>query len=756
MQDQKVLDLASEEAVAEMKERLNGVVRPDEELLLCLSADVAEEGRYGERWVVMTPERLLVAEARNGSVATVKDIPVRKVKSARAEALVGAGVLEVTLDDGRQEELTRYTSSLNREFAWAAKSIEEYVKDGKKPIPHVAEEDERKLICQTCKGIIPPWLDGVCPRCLKKSRTLGRIMSYAAPYKVLCALAVAITLVQLAVDLVPPYFNKILLDGVFNFGNGWEMAKRGRWLLLIVIAMAVLRLLGTGLASARGFITAWLGARVTFDVRAQLYQYLQRLTLRFYDKKQTGNLISRMSNDTNHLHWLVVDMIPDLVVNSLQLVGITAVLFWMNWKLAIFVLVPAPAVAAVSVVFMRRIHRVYGKQWHLWARMHEVINNTLSGIRIVKAFAQEDQEIRRFSGRNTDLFTAQVRAERTWATFWPPMAFLTSLGGLLVWVFGGRQVLGGEMTIGVLMAFMGYLGMFYGPISFLPRLNDWISRSLTSAERIFEVLDSEPEPYQDPEAVSMPRIEGKVEFRDVTFGYDKYKPVLHSITFTVEPGKMIGLVGHSGAGKTTVINLLCRFYDPDEGQILIDGVDIRKIKLEDLRRQIGIVPQEPFLFSGTVAENISYGKPTASREEIIRAAIAANAHDFIMRMPDGYDSQVGDRGGRLSGGEKQMIAIARAVLHNPRILILDEATASVDSETEKRIQDALARLVESRTTFAIAHRLSTLKSANHLLVLDHGRIAEYGTHEELMEKQGTYYRLVQIQAELSKAVVVGG
>jgi len=232
--------------------------------------------------------------------------------------------------------------------------------------------------------------------------------------------------------------------------------------------------------------------------------------------------------------------------------------------------------------------------------------------------------------------------------------------------------------------------------------------------------------------------------------------VLHNITFTVEPGKMIGLVGHSGAGKTTVINLLCRFYDPDEGQILIDGVDIRKIKLEDLRRQIGIVPQEPFLFSGTVAENISYGKPTASREEIIRAAIAANAHDFIMRMPDGYDSQVGDRGGRLSGGEKQMIAIARAVLHNPRILILDEATASVDSETEKRIQDALARLVESRTTFAIAHRLSTLKSANHLLVLDHGRIAEYGTHEELMEKQGTYYRLVQIQAELSKAVVVGG
>ncbi|MGQ9696490.1 MAG: ABC transporter ATP-binding protein [Armatimonadota bacterium] len=756
MQGQAVLDLENKTAVAEMKERLNGLVRPDEELLLCVSADVAEEGRFGERWVVMTPERLLVAEKRNGSVAAVKDVPVQKVKSARAEALVGAGVLEVTLDDGRQEVLASYTSSLNREFAWAAKSIEEYAKEGRRPAPLLTDEDGRKLICHTCKGIIPPWLDGICPRCLKKSRTLGRIMAYAAPYKVLCALAVAITLVQLAVDLVPPYFNKILLDGVFNFQNGWEMAKRGKWLVMIVLAMAGLRLLGTGLASARGFITAWLGARVTFDVRAQLYQYLQRLTLRFYDKKQTGNLISRMSNDTNNLHWLVVDMIPDLVVNSLQLVGITAVLFWMNWKLAIWVLVPAPAVAVVSVVFMRRIHRVYGKQWHLWARMHEVINNALSGIRIVKAFAQEEQEVRRFSGRNTDLFTAQVRAERTWATFWPPMAFLTRLGGLLVWVFGGRQVLGGEITIGVLMAFMGYLGMFYGPISFLPRLNDWISRSLTAAERIFEVLDSEPEAYEDPEAVPMPRIEGKVEFRNVVFGYDKYKPVLHNISFTVEPGKMIGLVGHSGAGKTTVINLLCRFYDPDEGQILIDGVDIRKIRLEDLRRQIGIVPQEPFLFSGTVAENISYGKPNATRDEIIQAAIAANAHDFIMRMPDGYDSQVGDRGGRLSGGEKQMIAIARAILHNPRILILDEATSSMDSETEKHIQDALARLVESRTTFAIAHRLSTLNSADHLLVLDHGRVVEYGTHEELMERQGTYYRLVQLQAELSKTVAVGG
>jgi len=756
LQKRAVLDLNDSEAVAAMRERLNGVVGGDEELLLCAAADIADGDRFGERWLVLTPERILVAEQRNGSMEPIVQLPLSQVKSAKTETLVGAGILEVTLDDGRRIELLRYTSTLNQEFAWAARSIDEFLRERKKPTLLVSEDEGKKLICPNCKGIIPPWLEGVCPRCIKKSKTLRRIMSYATPYKGLCALAVAITLVQLGVDLIPPYFNKILLDGVFNFNNPMTMPERGRLLLLIVLAMAGLRLLGTGLASARGFITAWLGAKVTYDVRAQLYQYLQRLSLRFYDKKQTGNLISRMSNDTNNLHWLVVDMIPDLVVNSLQLVGITAVLLWMNWKLTIFVLLPAPVVAVFSVAFMRRLHRVYGKQWHLWARMHEVINNVLSGIKIVKAFAQEEQEVKRFSRRNADLFSAQVRAERTWAAMWPPMAFLSGLGGLLVWLFGGHQVLDGSITIGVLMAFIGYLGMFYGPIQFLPRLNDWISRSLTAAERIFEVLDSEPEAYEDPNAVSIPRIEGRVEFRNVTFGYDKYKPVLHNVSFTVEPGKMLGLVGHSGAGKTTVINLLCRFYDVDEGQILIDGVDIRKLKLEDLRRQIGIVPQDPFLFSGTVAENISYGKPHATRDEIIRAAIAANAHDFIMQMPDGYDSQVGDRGGRLSGGEKQMIAIARAILHNPRILILDEATSSMDSETEKRIQEALARLVESRTTFAIAHRLSTLKSADHLLVLDHGRVVEYGTHEELMEKQGTYYRLVQIQSELSRSIAVGG
>jgi ATP-binding cassette subfamily B protein len=330
------------------------------------------------------------------------------------------------------------------------------------------------------------------------------------------------------------------------------------------------------------------------------------------------------------------------------------------------------------------------------------------------------------------------------------ISLFTAMGTLLVWYVGGRQVLGETMTLGTLMAFLFYLGMFYAPLQSLSWLINWASRSLTAAERLFEILDNPPE-TDEPDAIPMPRIEGKVEFRNVVFGYEKHRPVLKGISFVVEPGEMVGLVGHSGAGKTTTINLLCRFYDVDEGEILIDGIDIRKIRRSDLRRQIGLVPQDTFLFSGTIAENIAFAKPDATKEEIIRAAKIANAHDFIVtQKPDGYDTQVGERGQALSSGERQRIAIARALLPDPRIIILDEATSQVDVETERQIQEAVERLVKGRTTFAIAHRLATLRSANKLIVLKEGQIAEIGTHDELMQKQGEFYRLVQTYQEVVK------
>jgi len=324
-----------------------------------------------------------------------------------------------------------------------------------------------------------------------------------------------------------------------------------------------------------------------------------------------------------------------------------------------------------------------------------------------------------------------------------------------VWYVGGRQVLGGDITLGTLMTFLAYLATFYGPLQFLSRIADYLARSLTSSERVFEILDSDPDVKDADDAAVMPKIAGHVEFRDVTFGYEPHKPVLKNLALDVKPGEMIGLVGRSGAGKSTTINLICRMFDVNQGAILVDGVDIRNIRQKDLRSQIGIVLQDTFLFNGTIAENIGYAKPGASPEDIMAAAKAANAHDFIVRKTEGYDTRVGERGQLLSGGERQRVAIARAILHNPRILILDEATASVDSDTEKQIQEAIARMIRGRTTFAIAHRLSTLRHANRLVLLKEGEVAEMGTHAELLEKKGEFYRLVEMQKELSSVIGLG-
>ncbi|RKY57623.1 MAG: ABC transporter ATP-binding protein, partial [Candidatus Latescibacterota bacterium] len=485
-----------------------------------------------------------------------------------------------------------------------------------------------------------------------------------------------------------------------------------------------------------------------------LYHHLQYLSLSFYDRRQLGTVISRINQDTGRLQQFLVWGVQDLLVNFLLIVGIGGMLFWMDWKLALWVLLPAPAIAFLVQGFWWRLRLYMHRFFHRWSRLNALLSETLSGLKIVRAFAQEPREVSRFRQRSWELALTGIQVERAWAVAFSGISLLIMLGTILVWYIGGRQVLFERISLGTLMAFLMYVGMFYGPMRALSWLMNWSSRSLTAAERVFEVLDARPDVRDADDAVPMPRIEGHIEFKNVTFGYERNKPVLKEIDLDIKPGEMIGLVGHSGAGKTTTVNLICRFYDVDSGEILIDGVPLRKIRLQDLRRQIGIVPQDTFLFSGTIAENISYAKPEATREEIIRAAKIANVHDFILRKPDGYDTVIGEGGQGLSSGERQRIAIARAVLHNPRILILDEATSQVDVETEKQIQEAIARLVEGRTTIAIAHRLSTLRNADRLVVLREGRIAEIGTHDELLEKKGEFHRLVQMYKEVSKVRAV--
>jgi ATP-binding cassette subfamily B protein len=461
-----------------------------------------------------------------------------------------------------------------------------------------------------------------------------------------------------------------------------------------------------------------------------------------------------VTQDTHELESVLTIGAQFFVANLLTLAGIIVILCWIDWWLFLQVMIPIPVVLVLSRVFWKRIETTWPRWWHYRSLLFAVLNDTLMGVRVVKAFAQEEREIARFNPRSADVAEAGMVAERTWMTMFPILTFITGLGALFVWYLGGRQVLTGGVTLGTLLTFIAYLSMLYGPLEFLNRVTEFLGRSLAAAERVFEILDTAPDVPDVDRPVSMPRIEGRVEFRDITFGYDAHKPVLHEITLTVEPGEMIGLVGHSGAGKSTTINLLCRFYDVNDGQICIDGVDIRKITQRDLRSQIGVVLQDTFLFNGTIAENIGYARSAATLEEIMAAAKAANAHDFIATKPDGYDTVVGERGNALSGGERQRISIARAILHDPRILILDEATSSVDTDTEKQIQDAIARLIQGRTTFAIAHRLSTLRNADRLVVLKEGKIQEVGTHDELLESKGEFHRLVQMQQEMSKIKAV--
>ena len=478
------------------------------------------------------------------------------------------------------------------------------------------------------------------------------------------------------------------------------------------------------------------------------------LSLEFYDKRKAGALISRASRDSRMLQNLLVDGLPYLIINALTVAGILVFLIWMSWSLSVYVILPVPLMMIWGTFYWPRLRRFFTKWGQRWSSLTDRTQETLAGIRLIKSFVQEDREIRLFARINREVRKIGVDTAIHRGIFFATISFLTGMGVLAVWLFGGREVLLGSITLGTLMAFYAYMTLLYSPLEWFGQVNSWMSRAFASAERIFEVIDTRPERYDDPDAVPMPEIQGSISFRDATFGYDKSKPVLHGLDFDIAAREMIGLVGKSGAGKTTTINLIARFYEADEGTIEIDGVDIRKIRLEDLRRQIGIVLQEPVLFSGSIAANIAYGKPGASMEEIMSAARTANAHDFIVTKPDGYNSILGEKGINLAGGERQRISIARAILHNPKILILDEATSSVDVETETKIQDAIAKLIEGRTTIAIAHRLSTLRYADRLIVIDEGRIVEAGTHAELNARRGIFHNLVRLQREASAIIAV--
>lgn len=728
-------------------------------VVIAVATDLSLQGTFGEEWLVVTEEKLRVYPPGNTAVPRL-ELTMVSITAAEIEGLVGGGALLV-VSGNETREVLRFSNAQQKKFAHVARYLQElaeYREDrkkggGKKPPTEIEQDRDEGKRCRTCRLLLPEGTS-VCPACMNKGKVLMRVVKYLRPYWRETSFVWITMVVALVIGLIPPYLTRPLMDRVLVPVVPEPLAGRMHLLGLLVLGLLGSQVLSQAVGIMRARAVVRLGAHLSNDLRIEIFTHLQWLSLRFFQKRQVGSLISRVMSDTQALERVLVDGIQHLVVNMLTLVGIGAVLFVMNWKLALAVLIPMPVVMVLSRISWKYQHSLWHRYWHYRARITAAVNDTLSGIRVVKAFAREEGEIARFRADSETMRGSDMQAEQIGATFFPVLWFIISTGSLLVWYFGGQQVLRTDISLGTLMTFQAYLAMFYGPLQFLSRITDYLVRSLTSAERVFEVLDSDPEVRDLKNCVRMPAIKGRVELKNVTFGYETHRPVLKNINLHVAPGEMIGLVGRSGVGKSTTINLICRFYDVQEGEILIDGVNVRNIAQGDLRSQIGVVLQDTFLFDGTIAENIAYARPDASLEDVMAAATAANAHDFIARKTDGYDTRVGERGQALSAGERQRIAIARAILHNPRILILDEATAAVDLDTELQIQEAIGRLIRGRTTFAIAHRLSTLRNANRLVLLKDGEIAELGTHEELLAQQGDFARLVDVYRKTSSVVEV--
>ncbi len=724
-----------------LSEALAAQVPKDDAICYCLKGDMDHEGHFATSFLVVTDKSVIGLGEGQESVR----VALADIDSAKNVELFGGGRIMVKTAQGMMT-LVCYSRDLIPEFAAGARIIEDLVNDREIILPTLDGPAYSK------SGVPLPERGAQSPTDVPRMEIIKRLYEIVQPYRGRLILMTIAMLVTVIAQMSIPLITKFIVDEVLNEGDlalvNTTEATRSLGFLCSLIAGAYV-LIGIGRVFGNS-ITAWLSGRVTADLRERLHNQMQRLTMNYHGKRESGELISRVMNDTAELKQFLVEGVPYLFINTLSFIAIGAILFWLNPFLALFVFLPVPLLTIGGGWFWKRLVPLFHKRGNRNSVMHSTLGESIRGIKSVKSLTQEERRHQQFTKDNEGFFTVVFRLEKTWIRFAEVMALVIGLGSVAVWYFGGRAILDptSSFTFGDLIAFIGYMVMFYAPLQWFTAVINWMTHAFASAERILHILDQNPEQYEDPDAITLPKIEGSICFEDVRFSYDRGKEVIKGISVVIKPGEMIGLVGKSGAGKSTIINLCCRFYDVDSGTIKVDGHDLRTIKLTQWRENIGIVMQDPFLFNASILDNISYGRPKASFEDIVRAARAAEAHEFILGKEEGYDTLVGESGSNLSGGEKQRLAIARAILNDPPILILDEATSAVDSETEKAIQAAIANLVKGRTTLAIAHRLATLRNANRLLVIDDGQIIEMGTHEELMAKEdGHFAKLVRIQAE---------
>ncbi|TYQ21925.1 UNVERIFIED_ORG: ATP-binding cassette subfamily B protein [Zoogloea ramigera] len=713
-----------------------------ENVVSALEVDLDQQLRFAKGVVVITNTRLL---ARAPGQEQWQAWPFSFDLSLEHHDHAGVGHLELVSARGRLAAW-RFTLGQNLQ---AIRLIEHFAAQRDSHSSGEPVISDETNMCPSCKAPLEPDQEE-CPVCTKvvytppSTWTLFRLWRFARPYKLQLGLGFLLMLLSTGAHMIPPYLTIPLMDKVLiPYQNGTPVDSS-------LVALYMSGLVGAAVLAwifgwAKTYVLALVSERIGADLRTETYDHLLRLSLEYFGGKRTGDLMSRIGSESDRICVFLSLHLLDFASDCLMIIMTGVILFSIDPYLAIFALAPLPFIAWLIHLVRDRLRTGFEKIDRVWGEVTNVLADTIPGIRVVKAFAQETREAARFRTANKHNLAVNDKLNKIWSLFSPTVSFLTELGLLVIWVFGIYQVSKGNITVGVLSAFIAYSSRFYGRLDSMSRIVSVTQKSASAAKRIFDILDhvsSVPDPVNP---VKLAKVEGNITLREVGFRYGN-RAVNRGINLDIKAGEMVGLVGHSGSGKSTLVNLICRFYDVAEGAIMLDGVDIRSLAISDYRRQIGLVLQEPFLFFGTIAENLAYGKPDATRAEIMAAARAAHAHEFILRLPQGYDSMVGERGQGLSGGERQRISIARALLIDPKILILDEATASVDSETEKEIQRALENLVKGRTTIAIAHRLSTLAKADRLVVMDRGVVVEEGAHDELMAKEGAYYRLVQAQA----------
>ncbi len=610
--------------------------------------------------------------------------------------------------------------------------------------------------CRKCGAPIPKGLK-LCEGCLDKSSTIKRLFSFFGEVKWKMLLMIFFVLFSTAITLIIPQFStQKLYDEVLNTGNPESYEVLLNSLISIVLSMAGLRIFHQLFTLFYQYIVAGILPQVVYNIKLKIFKAMQNLSVGFYTHKQTGSLMERVTRDSNNIYWFFVDGFPYLISSAITVVGIIVIMFFTNVKLTLLVIGAALVVGVVYPLMERKFRKLHHRVWVQNAQLTSKVSDNINGHRIIKAFSKEKQELEGFNKTSGKLLNAEISWSNAEATFYPILSAVVYIIGAMILGFGGViAVTTNDITVGELLTFVVYLQMLEQPISFLSWITNWWSRCVDSAQRVFEIIDTEPDVKDIENPVILEEFKGNIEISELQFEYEPAHPIIKNISLKVNAGEMLGIVGKTGAGKTTISNLIARLYDPKSGVVKIDGVDVKELQSKQLRKNIGIVSQDIFLFMGTIADNIRYAKPDATLDEVIAAAKIASAHSFITKLPDGYETRVGSGGQDLSGGERQRISIARTIIQNPKILILDEATAAMDTETERNIQNAIAQLKAGRTTIAIAHRLSTLRDADKLAVIDDGECIEFGTYEELMKKKGAYYNLYTLQEQALKFIGIG-